>query len=44
MIYDFCVVGGGIVGLATAMRLLEVYPGCSLVLMEKELSLAQHQT
>ncbi|KPW34359.1 L-2-hydroxyglutarate oxidase [Pseudomonas syringae] len=44
MIYDFCVIGGGIVGLATAMRLLEVYPGCSLVLMEKELSLAQHQT
>ncbi|KPC30079.1 Uncharacterized protein ABJ99_1458 [Pseudomonas syringae pv. cilantro] len=44
MLYDFCVIGGGIVGLATAMRLLEVYPGCSLVLMEKELSLAQHQT
>lgn len=44
MIYDFCVIGGGIVGLATAMRLLDVHPGASLVLIDKEQGLAQHQT
>ncbi|MCG6115845.1 MAG: L-2-hydroxyglutarate oxidase [Mesorhizobium sp.] len=42
--YDFCVIGGGIVGLATAMRLLERHPGASLVLLEKETGLACHQT
>ena len=35
-IYDYCVIGGGIVGLATAMKLLEMRPGASLVLLEKE--------
>jgi L-2-hydroxyglutarate oxidase len=44
MIFDFCVVGGGIVGLATAMELLRRRPGSSLVLLEKESGLAQHQT
>lgn len=44
MIYDYCIIGGGIVGLATAMRLLEAQPGCSLVLLEKEDRLAAHQT
>ena len=42
--YDFCVVGGGIVGLATAMALLERNPGARLVLLEKESALAMHQT
>jgi L-2-hydroxyglutarate oxidase len=42
--YDFCVVGGGIVGLATAMALLERNPGARLVLLEKEHALATHQT
>jgi L-2-hydroxyglutarate oxidase len=42
--YDFCVVGGGIVGLATAMALLERNPGATLVLLEKEGALATHQT
>jgi L-2-hydroxyglutarate oxidase len=42
--YDFCVVGGGIVGLATAMALLERHPGARLVLLEKEDALATHQT
>jgi L-2-hydroxyglutarate oxidase len=42
--YDFCVVGGGIVGLATAMALLERDPGARLVLLEKEDALATHQT
>jgi L-2-hydroxyglutarate oxidase len=44
MIHDFCVIGGGIVGLATAMRLLQRHPGKSLVLVEKETRLARHQT
>lgn len=44
MIYDYCVVGGGIVGLATAMKLLEKRSGASLLLLEKELSLGKHQT
>ena len=42
--YYFCVVGGGIVGLATAMALLRRHPGASLVLVEKEPALAMHQT
>jgi L-2-hydroxyglutarate oxidase len=44
LIFDYCVVGGGIVGLATAMELLKRKPGCSIVILEKERSLAQHQT
>ncbi|EKF41453.1 hydroxyglutarate oxidase [Nitratireductor indicus C115] len=44
MIHDYCVIGGGIVGLATAMRLLEDNPGCSLILLEKEDALGKHQT
>ena len=42
--HDFCVIGGGIVGLATAMQLLQRNPGASLVLLEKESALATHQT
>jgi L-2-hydroxyglutarate oxidase len=44
MTYDFCIIGGGIVGLATAMRIIERQPDASLVLLEKESSLGQHQT
>lgn len=44
MIYDFIVVGGGIVGLASAMKLLERRPGSSLLLLEKEDVLGSHQT
>ncbi|MFY1664330.1 L-2-hydroxyglutarate oxidase [Pseudomonas sp. Pseu.R1] len=44
MIYDYCVIGGGIVGLATAMQLLKERPGSSLVLIDKEDDLALHQT
>lgn len=44
MIFDYCVIGGGIVGLATAMRLLESQPGSSLILLEKEDALGKHQT
>jgi len=42
--YDFCVIGGGIVGLATAMSLLERRPDASVVVLEKEHGLAHHQS
>jgi L-2-hydroxyglutarate oxidase len=44
MIYDFCIIGGGIVGLSTAMNLARQRPGASIVVLEKESSLARHQT
>ncbi len=44
MKFDYCIIGGGIVGLATAMRLLEARPGSSLILLEKEDFLGKHQT
>jgi len=44
MTYDTVVIGGGIVGLATALRLLETRPGLRLALLEKEDALARHQT
>src|SRR5271168_1180116 len=44
MQYDFCVVGGGIVGLATAREILKRRPGASLILLEKEADFAIHQT
>jgi L-2-hydroxyglutarate oxidase LhgO len=42
--YDTIVIGGGIVGLATASRLLAARPGLRLALLEKEDGLARHQT
>src|SRR5512142_1632030 len=44
MTQDIIVVGGGIVGLATAFRLLEARPQTRLLLLEKEATLAAHQT
>jgi 2-hydroxyglutarate dehydrogenase/L-2-hydroxyglutarate oxidase len=42
--YDVVVVGAGILGLATARRLLQERPGLRLVLLEKEAEIATHQT
>jgi L-2-hydroxyglutarate oxidase len=42
--FDVAVIGGGIVGLSTAMQLTERYPGMSVVVLEKEPELASHQT
>jgi len=41
---DIAVVGGGILGLATARELLLRRPGASVVVLERESELAQHQT
>ena len=44
MTFDVTIVGGGIVGLATAHRLLEAKPKLKVLLLEKEARLAPHQT
>jgi L-2-hydroxyglutarate oxidase len=40
----FAIVGGGIVGLATAHRLLQRFPSARLLLLEKESGPGRHQT
>jgi L-2-hydroxyglutarate oxidase len=42
--FDVCIIGGGIVGLATAYHLVMAYPKVRLGVLEKEASLAMHQT
>jgi (S)-2-hydroxyglutarate dehydrogenase len=44
MKYDVVIVGGGIVGLATALKLKESKASLKIVLIEKEDKLAKHQT
>ena len=44
MKYDFAVVGGGIVGLATAYKIQLKYPTLNIIILEKEKELAFHQT
>lgn len=44
MTYDYCVIGGGIVGLATALELLRLRPGSGVLVLEKEPGLGRHQT
>ena len=41
---DVAIIGAGIVGLATALRLLEQKPDLRVVLLEKEATVASHQT
>ena len=41
---DLAVVGGGIVGVATALALTEAHPRLRLLLLEKEPQIAAHQT
>ncbi|WP_054180384.1 L-2-hydroxyglutarate oxidase [Trabulsiella odontotermitis] len=42
--YDFVIIGGGIIGMSTAMQLADVYPDARIALLEKESAAAQHQT
>jgi (S)-2-hydroxyglutarate dehydrogenase len=42
--FDVAIVGGGIVGLATALALSERFSGYSIAILEKEARLASHQT
>ncbi|MGH2616157.1 MAG: FAD-dependent oxidoreductase, partial [Thermomicrobiales bacterium] len=42
--FDLAVIGGGIVGLSTAMQMTERFPGLSVAVLEKEPALARHQT
>lgn len=44
MKYDIIVIGGGIVGLATALKIKEQKPALKLALIDKEQKLAAHQT
>ena len=44
MQYDVIIVGGGIVGLATALQLTNQNPTLKIVLLEKESVVANHQT
>lgn len=42
--YDVAIIGAGIVGLATALELVERFPGRRLVVLEKESRVASHQS
>ena len=42
--FDVAIIGGGIVGLATALRLLQERPRVRLVVLERERELATHQS
>jgi len=42
--YDFIVVGGGIVGLASAYKLQLKFPNKSIAILEKETEVGKHQT
>jgi len=41
---DCVIIGGGIVGLATAVAVGKKFPGAGILVLEKESGLAQHQT
>jgi L-2-hydroxyglutarate oxidase len=42
--YDYAVIGGGILGMATARELLTRQPGADVVVFEKEPDVARHQS
>lgn len=44
MTYDYIVIGAGIIGVSTAWQLQLAFPGCSVLVLEKENRPACHQT
>jgi len=44
MMYDVIIVGAGIIGLASALKILEINPYLKLLIIEKENTIAKHQT
>lgn len=44
MIHDYGIIGGGIIGMATAWHLLQARPHASLLVLEKEDDVGRHQT
>ncbi|HET7578332.1 MAG TPA: L-2-hydroxyglutarate oxidase [Bacillales bacterium] len=42
--YDFIVVGAGIIGLSVSMQLSETYPQAKILVIEKEKDISMHQT
>ncbi|MBT1072976.1 L-2-hydroxyglutarate oxidase [Pelotalea chapellei] len=44
MTYDFMVIGAGIIGMSTAWQLQQAFPGCTVLVLEKEALPACHQT
>lgn len=42
--YDYIIIGAGIVGLSTARQLQHSEPGCSVLVLDKESGPARHQT
>ncbi len=44
LMFDYVVLGGGIVGVSTALSLITKHPDKRILLIEKERSFAQHQT
>ncbi len=41
-LYDFIVIGGGIIGINIAIELKKNYPDCSICILEKEANLGEH--
>lgn len=44
MTHDIIIIGAGIVGLASALKILEAKPGLKLLIIEKENDICKHQT
>ncbi len=42
--YDYLLIGGGVVGVSTALQLKQRHPSARILLLEKETGVARHQT